>query len=531
MRSIIPILLLFATVIISCSTEIEEDIFFDEDLVTIGDFIEDNNETFSSFYRVMMQGSLYDPLTSYNPHGRNFTLFLPTDEAFERYIRKSSKYSSMEDLLEDHEFTSILGRYHLVNIDLQTNEFPYGALPDTTATGDLLTIGFSDQFDSTVYKVNNVAPVIQSNLEMVNGYIHVISEVLEPVNYSGVQWLIDNPNFSILSQALDITGLRDTLGVYRTTSSGKLVKNRYTILAEHDSIYNRSGINSIDDLIDEYATPGLPYTDPENGLYQFAAYHVLEGENFLVDFDQTRNYNTYANAPVLMASGLEVRINPGVDTFRLEISGSGDTTAITHIGLYYQESNILTKNGAIHFLDEIMEFYTPRLSERTFQFYEEPEINNLRNQPGTYYFLEEEQDELEVISWTGPKEISYYKTSGTSEPAANNDYLEIDGNFVIDYTMPKILPGRYTLYVRANGYNRSNEHATIIVYIDGKRMSGNFDLNNGGSSNNPYAINEDWNGYKIGLVEFTKYTEHTITIESLIPGKFIWDQVRFMLPD
>lgn len=530
MKSIIPILLLFALLGFSCSTEIEEEVFFDENLLSIADYIEENKDTYSYFYRIMVEGSLYDPLNSYNPHGRNFTLFLPTDEAFERYIQNSSRFSSVDELLLDKEFIWLMGRYHLVNIDLNTNEFPYGAFPDTTATGDLLTIGFSDQFDSTVYKVNNVAPVIQSNLEMVNGYIHVISEVLEPVNFSGVQWLKDNPDFSILAKAFEITGLEDTLGLYRSTSSGMLVKNKYTILAEHDSIYSRAGINSIDDLIGEYATPGLPYTAPENGLYQFAAYHVMEGENFLVDFDQTRNYNTYANAPVLIEAGLEVRINPGVDTFHLEINNAGDTTAITHIGLYYQESNILTKNGAIHFLDEIMEFYTPRLSERIFQFYEEPEINKVRYESGNHYFLEEEQDELEVISWSGPKEILYFKASG-SEPAANNDYLEIEGNFVINYTMPKILPGRYTLYLRANGYNRSNEHATIIVYIDGKRMSGNFDLNIGGTGTDPYAINNNWRGYKIGLVEFTKYTKHTITVESLIPGKFIWDQVSFRLPD
>ena len=518
-------------VLYSCTPEYEDRIFFDKDLVSIAGYLEEHSETYSSFYRIMMEGGLYTSLSSYNPLGTGFTLFLPTDDAFERYIAKNQKYGSFEELMNDNDFVRELGRYHLVNTELKTNEFPYGALPDTTATGDLLTIGFSVELDSTVYKVNNVAPVIEPNLEMVNGYIHVISEVLEPVNFSGYQWLFDNPGFSVLAQALEITGLKDTLGFYRTNSAGQQVKNKYTILAEHDSIFARNGIHSIEDLEDAYKSPGIPVTDPDNELYQFAAYHVLEDEYFLADFTESRNYNTYANAPVYIAAGLEVRINPGVDTFRMEISDMGDTTYITYLSLFYQESNILTKNGAIHLISEVMNPYTPPISSRLFEFYEEPEISRLSNEPGKHYFLKDEQDELEVISWEGPNEILYFKSSSTSESAANEDYIEIDGNFKINYTMPKILPGKYTLFLRANGWNGNNEHATILVSVDGERMSGNFNLNSGGTSTNPYTINSNWNGYEIGDIEFTKYKEHTITIESLIPGTFIWDRVGFLLPE
>lgn len=531
MTRILFIFLLLASGIYSCSPDYKNQIFFDEELVSIAEYIGNNKETYSRFYAVMTEGSLFDPLSSYNPFGTGFTLFLPTDEAFDRYIQNNPKYSSFEDLIADKVFVRILGRYHLVNMDLNTNDFPYGALPDTTATGDLLTIGFSSDLDSTVYRVNNVAPVITGNLEMVNGYIHVISEVLEPVNFTGYQWLSNQAEYSIIARAFDITGLKDTLGLFRSNSTGLLVKNKYTMLVEHDSIFQRNGINSIDDLIAEYATPGLPLTHPDNELYQFAAYHVLEGEYFLVDLNDSRNFNTYANAPVMISSGLEVRINPGVDTFRIEVSDLGDTTFVTYVSLYYQESNILTKNGAIHLISEKLDYYIPPISNRSFQFYEEPEINRIRETPGTYYFLEEDMEELEVISWTGPKEITFHKSSSTSEKASNTDYIEIEGNFVINYTMPKILPGRYNLFLRANGWNSNNEHATIMVYIDGERMSGNFDLNTGGSSSDPYRINDIWDGYEIGNVEFTKYKEHTITVESLIPGKFLWDRVGFNLPE
>ena len=60
--------------------------------------------------------------------------------------------------MQDTNLVITLGRYHLVNIALHSNEFPYGALPNTNATGDLLTIGFSTNLDSMVTLVNDVAP-------------------------------------------------------------------------------------------------------------------------------------------------------------------------------------------------------------------------------------------------------------------------------------------------------------------------------------------------------------------------------------
>jgi uncharacterized surface protein with fasciclin (FAS1) repeats len=531
MKRFLYILLIFPLLPVSCLRE-EDKVFYDEDQISIADYLEKNKETYSKFYRIVTEGGMRDPLSAYNPFGNGFTLFVPTDEAFDRYIEDHPSYTSFEEMMQDTDFVRLLGRYHLVNIQLETNEFPYGALPDTTASGDILTIGFSSELDSTVYKVNNEAPVLEGNIETINGYIHILGEVLQPVNFSGYQWIEQNPGYSILQQALSITGLKDTLGIFRMSKDGKLVANKYTLLVEHDSIYRREGINSIDDLVARYATPGLDITDPDNALYQFAAYHILEGSYFLVDFDQSGNYNTYANSPIRFVAGLEVRINPGVDTFRLEISEFGDTTAITYVSLYYQESNILTKNGAVHFLTEVTEYYTPPVSARTFSFYEEPEILAVRNTPGTYFFDEAEQEEqFGTLRWQGPEFLTYFKSSSTSEPADNDDYIELEGNFTISYTLPKILPGKYVLFIKAHGLNNNNEHATVIVYLDGKRMGNAYNLNTGGRSANPYQVAQYknvWEGYHCGTVEFNRYIEHTVTIESMIPGILRWDNIRFV---
>jgi len=510
---IVPVIL--SLMLFSCDRTNNQS-FFQEDLVEIADYIIKNKETYSRFYDIMTSGELTDPLNAYNPFGIGFTLFLPTDEAFDRFIENSEKYTSFNDLLQDVDFVRELGRYHLVNMELKSNEFPYGSLPDTTATGDLLTIGFSSSLDTTIYKVNNVAPVVEANLEMLNGYIHIISKVLEPIDFTGYDWLQQNEGYSILAGALSLTGLSDTLGFYRRTTNNQLVKNEYTLLVEHDSIFSRNGINSIDDLILEYSTPGTEYTDNNNALYQFAAYHILEGSYFLVDFDESGNYNTMANYPISILAGLELQINRGIDTFAIEFS-EVDTNYTTYIKIHYQESNVLTKSGAIHFLTDVMELYTGiPISRQTFQFLEEPVINADRQLVNTYEYVD--PDKFEYIYWSGPEYIEYTK-AGSSERAAGDDYITIKGRFSIQYTMPKILPGKYELLVRTNAL--SSQNATVLVFLDGKRIGGNFDLTRGGSTNNPY------HEFEIGVVEFVKYSGHTIVIESLIPGTMIWDYVRF----
>lgn len=509
------ILFLALPLLMSCDRR-EEKLFFEDDLVEIAKFIINNKETYSKFHHVMIAGDLKDPMNAYNPFGNGFTLFLPTDDAFDRFIEKSEKYNSFSDLISDIDFVRELGRYHLVQAEFRTNDFPYGALPDTTASGEILTIGFSSSLDTTIYKVNNLAPIVIPNLEMLNGYIHVISEVLVPVTYTGYEWLREKEGYSILAGALEITGLADTLGLYRRSENNQLVPNKYTLLAEHDSIYRRDGIYSLDDLVMKYSMPGTEYNNPINGLYQFAAYHILEGSYFLADFETSGNYNTYANYPILIQTGLEVKINTGIDTFGF-VYTARDTSAITYISIFYQESNVLTKTGAIHFLSDVMELYTdiPR-SIKYYQFMEEPVIYNDSREIGTYEY--EDQDDFEAIHWNGPKILTYVKSS-TSELAWQDDYLRLEGNFSIEYNMSRVLPGRYVLQLRTNSFGSNN--ATIRVSFDGKRIGGNFDLTRGGTGSNPY------NTFDIGVVELVKYSGHTIRIESIIPGVLIWDAVVF----
>ena len=315
----------------------------EEEMRTIGTYLDQHQQEYEKFYAILEQEGLLSTLYGYNPYGEGYTLFLPTDGAIDRFVGQED-YRDFGDLLLDTAFLHTLTRYHTVNKKLHTNEFPYGALTDPTLTGDRLTIGFYTVGDNPLFKVNNNAPITESNLDMTNGYIHVVSEVLRKPELSGVEWLRQDDRFSILAGAMELSGISDGLWF-----------SQYTILAEQDSIYRKYGINTVEDLVDRLEMQEIPDQDPEDALYQFVAYHILYRDLYLNDFELgTFDYWTMGNESVTIEVGLDIRINPGMQVYRMDVSESGDTTIIDYIDLVLEDCNIMTRTGPVHSLTELL---------------------------------------------------------------------------------------------------------------------------------------------------------------------------------
>lgn len=505
----------FMLSLLSCEDTVV-DFETEDDFGSMADYLNENQDKYSYFLEIAQATNMMHTFSSYNPHGNGYTLFLPSNEAFEAYFQDNPNYNGINDIIADKSFAWELIRYHTVNMTIRTNDFPFGAFPDTTLSGDLLTVGFTNNIDSTVYLINNQAPVTLRNIEARNGYIHEIGKVLEPIVFTGYELLSINPDYSILTELFELSGLNEKMGLYESGENGK-IENQYTILAEPDSIYHKRGFFSVQDVI-EFLNPASDnYTSEDNPVYQFAAYHVLEGRYFLDNFEGSTNYNTFASLPVHIGAGLQIKINTNPNRVFDTIVDNNDTTLINYIEPFYNASNVLSQNGPIHFINQVLELYKPGLSIQTFQFFEEPLINNIRSRPNEYIF--EDQDDFSIISWEGVDELIYFK-SGTGIPANANDYLRIEGDFILKYKIPKILPGRYQVIFRANAFG--DEHAVVELYIDGNKTGGNMNLiSSGNSTGNTY------NNFNQNTVEFMEYKTHTIEVRSLIPGIMMWDFIRF----
>jgi hypothetical protein len=209
-------------------------------------------------------------------------------------------------------------------------------------------------------------------------------------------------------------------------------------------------------------------------------------------------------------------INEGKQVFNDTIFDGVDTTIVDWIGFLYDESNVTTQTGAIHFIDQIMEQRQPSRAINTFEFWEEPLLNEYRRETGTY--LIEDEEALTYVKWQGA-ELSFVERGGENTSAWGNDWLEITGDFKISYEIPKIVQGKYKVFLGADRFNSTN--ALVEVYIDGKKVSSLIDLSQGGSSNYPFQKIE------LGTIDFKKYETHKVEVIPLIPGRFLWDYIRF----
>ncbi len=319
-----------------------------EDSLSISQYLEKNRDEYSKFYKILHEGKMLNTLYAYNPYGDDYTLFLPTNEAIDQFIQQNQLYGNFEELIKDTGFIQKLTRYHTLSRKLHTDEFPDGALTDTTLTGDRLVTGFYTHGNNQLIKVNNSASIVKTNLKMTNGLIHVISGVLQKTEVSGYDWLQQQDDYSILAEAVRLSGIQS-----------RLWWTKYTILAEHDSIYRRNGIHNVEDLKARIATPGMSLSNRNNSFHQFTAYHFVGGEYYLNDFNWgNRKYTTLANVSLDIEVGVEIKINQGIDTYGYKFSGTGDSTLIDYIRPVWENCNVMTRTGAIHSISDLL-FYQP----------------------------------------------------------------------------------------------------------------------------------------------------------------------------
>ncbi len=500
---------------VSCVDDEVEAGFEDMTRLTVYDYIVENEDDFSSFLSILKKGGLDKTLSAYNPHGLGYSLFLPDNDAVRRYVENHGRFNSLDELLNEPGYAELLAKYHTVNMSIHSNDFPFGALPEPTLSDDLLVVSFVIETDTSYYMINNQAPVTSPNHEVSNGYIHQIGEMLSPVAFTTYEWLQVHEGYSIFREAVELTGFEKFTNIDVKDEDNNV--RPITLLLEHDSIYSKHGIHSIDDLIERISPDNHDFTNPANPLYNFVGYHVLTGSYFMDVFvDVATNYTTHAEVPVhIDGRGVDIMINRGRTIFETIIVGP-DTTVIDWIGFYYDASNIITRSGAIHYIDRVMKPVPPSRATMNFEFWDEPYFNRFRNLLGEFPI--EDPSLLSVVDYSG-EDLYYVKRTAEETNAWSRDYIMINGDFSVSYRLPRIVQGRYRVFLRADRYNTQN--AVVEVFVDGVKIGGVIDLSTGGSANNPFQ------NTLVGTIDFTRYETHVVTVRALIPGNFKWDLIRF----
>lgn len=254
-------LLLF--VVQGCKPEFSDARFDENDELQIMDYV-DNRPDLST-YKEMVD---YVKKRNLLKTAGTYTTFIPTNEAFTKLFARLSATGSKVASIKDRspEFWLNYFSYHLLNKKVNTNSLEPGPMPSPTLlTNKYLIADIRESYSSI--KLNNFSTIKESNIEMSNGYVNIIDEVLNPPVETIYETLVKTGKYNIM------------LGIFEETGLTRYLKDStITLIVERDEVLTRNNFNK----------------NNIANLADWAAYHIIPDSGyFLNQLVKQRMYPVY----------------------------------------------------------------------------------------------------------------------------------------------------------------------------------------------------------------------------------------------
>jgi uncharacterized surface protein with fasciclin (FAS1) repeats len=474
----------------------------------------------------------------------SMTLFAPTDEAFQKYFTRK-KISGIYQMNMD-TLTKLL-KYHLYAQQFESATFQSGSLPAATVEGSYIRMDISNGLKNVT--LNNTVKVDTLNIPVTNGIIHSIDGVLEPPSQTLMEWIRSQPEYSIMAEAFQRTGV-DTAILNKTFyDSSKLVAGQpsikySTVFLETNDVLKKDQINSFDDLAKRFSNTyntTKNYTNIADSLNIFMRYHVI-GRRYFVsdireDFLETFNRGNY----LIFTTSPGISINKDVQT-KVTLNpatGKNDTTYVTsEIKLDFDKSNQITKNGIVNSITSLMPVFTPRPVKVVQYIFGAPEDRTITLPDGTVTTFGDAFDKLkndpylQTSLWWFKSEIP----TGTGVWVAN--YGRVCGDYIMrvlttstpywmEITTKPIFKGTYDVFIVGPGST-----GQILTFWDDKALGGIHDMSNGKNSyGEPAQIWQPCSlqAMRVGTVKLTENGPHRLKIQTVTAVTSIyWYQIALV---
>ncbi|MBL7739937.1 MAG: fasciclin domain-containing protein [Chitinophagaceae bacterium] len=273
------------------------------DDVNIVGYLDKHPDSFSLFRQILERTGNAAFLNAYGA----YTCFAPTNSGVRAYLTKISA-ASVE--AADLNTLKDMVRLHLLEDTVFSKSFTDGKLPVITMYGQYLITSVANDQGVSRYIINRQASVLESNIRVGNGIIHVINAVLLPATKTLAKQLEEKPEYSIFVQALQETGYYTKLN----TVDPDLSRRWFTVFAESNQALADSGITSYAALKAKYSQTGNP-ANANDSLNMYVAYHVSDGLKFLGDIIGTATHETWLPQEVVSVKLIEQEVILNQDVF------------------------------------------------------------------------------------------------------------------------------------------------------------------------------------------------------------------------
>lgn len=489
--SILLLAALSGGMLTGCSDDIDDGAFYTFTGQTVNSFCHEDPR-FTIFARLLDDTGNAGLLSTYG----HYTLFLPTDEVMAAYFEANGMtYDSLtaeekNELVYNHVIKS-------AGVSYTSDRFEEGALAESTMGDNYLTVSFSADASGSglVIYINKNVPVIEKDIEVHNGVVHVVGNVIVPSKDFIVDVIESEGRFGIFAEALRLTGLNRAMEAIRDESyvspypSGEVVRGEmvfkvptvkrfgFTLFAEPDDVLAAYGIHDVEGLTAYaeryYGTADRGnFTSEDNALHKFVAYHIL---------DRQMSTNSFLyNGPCTVSTRMNERCEyyETMLTYRLmEIKAGNRINTRSngqYVGLDEQLSNLSAVNGFAHSLASILVYdedvmVNDVLNKRIrFDFYNiPPELtnNNIRWQlpdiQGASGYVIPNDFCSKHLSFSDETEITMWASNGWTNFEA--DELKLNGWYDFTLRMLPMPPGSYEVRI---GYRQETWRGIAQIFVD-----------------------------------------------------------------
>ena len=508
---------------VSCdSDDLEEGAMYTFTGQTVASFCEETPVL--SMYYTFLQRT--DNLTLLGVYG-HYTCFAPTNEAVQAFLDKYgvTLETIPEDMMKKIVYNSLIrsdGTTYL------TDEFPDGALGQVSMADRTVSVSFDTAEDGTrEIWINGQSKIIGANNEVHNGVVHVVDAVLEPSEKTPIEVIADHEAFSLWYEAFLATGIYHRMEAMYDESyvnpyeDGVLYYNYpgwppfkcpdklklcYTIFAETNDVLAAAGITSLE-MMEDYARQYYgnehigDYSNPENPLYKFIAYHILDRQLLTNELIYTGRlttskwaaenceyYETLLPYHIIVAQA-PAAIGDGNNRINLRRDGSYVKYS-TERGMY----NIAGRNCVVHALDNMLVYdenvmRNDVLHKRIrFDFFAcAPQFTNngmrwtLTDLGGVYGGYTVSPDYCgKYFTFNDAGVCLLWASEGWS--AYQEDEINMKESFDFTVRLIPVPPGEYELRV---GYRAESWRGMSQLFVDGEIAGTPVDLRIGDKENDP----------------------------------------------
>lgn len=462
------------------------------------------------------------------------TCFVARNKVLVSYVQE--KYGVTIDQL-DTETAQTLIKYHtLPNVTMSLSSFRNGKLADSTATGDYLACLLSMD-DGGVY-LNRESKVVDYDKEMVNGVIHTLDKVIDPVVYTLDGYLeTDRERFSIMLAMLEACP-DSTKALFSALQDDRVpsLKCRRTFFVVPDEVYEAAGINSLEQL---RGTLGL---QDAGDLEQYVRYHLLRRELYGKDMIERLEYPEVGpnkNTKIVDDKGITMETMAenklivakagAMDVFFNEDVTDGSLT------FNADNYNIPVKNGVVHELNGVLKMADPSSMTTILDptdYINVERLSTYRGQLTKNLTLQTKKELAPYIKWESSPDdksdaVGYLVFRVSMNLATNFEsrgLLYGDGLYIspgpvgyVEYQTPPVPKGRYMVRPLFKT-NKEAAGGRFLLSIDGEAV---------GSELNGYTPGGDVISLpEQGVVVFNETKPHTVRLTAgSRQGELIFDMI------